>query len=115
MSMLETAEVVAERYNISRERQDEYSLECQRRTAAALQGDRFNDEIVPFKTKMRLWTRTPTGLVQGRHADQGRGAAAGNDPRGPFRIKPVFEGKKISAGNAQPAFRRCVSLRPHER
>src|SRR2546429_7967986 len=52
ISMLETAEVVAERYKISRERQDEYSLECQRRTAAALQGGRFGDQIVPFKTKM---------------------------------------------------------------
>src|SRR5260370_5969880 len=47
MSMLETAEVVAERYRISRERQDEYSLECQRRTAAALQGGRFTDEDMP--------------------------------------------------------------------
>ena len=46
MSMLETAEVVAERYKISRERQDEYSLECQRRTASALQGRRFSEEIV---------------------------------------------------------------------
>src|SRR5258708_39040303 len=52
MSMLETAEVVAERYKISRERQDEYSLECQRRTAAALQGRRFSDEIVSLQTKM---------------------------------------------------------------
>src|SRR5271168_1419198 len=54
MSMLETAEVVAERYRIGRDRQDEYSLECQRRTAAALQGGRFNDEIVPFATKMAV-------------------------------------------------------------
>src|SRR5271154_161289 len=54
MSMLETAEVVAERYKISRERQDEYSLECQRRTASAIQGGRFNDEIIPFKTKMAV-------------------------------------------------------------
>src|SRR5258705_13021643 len=62
MSMLETAEVVAERYKISRERQDEYSLECQRRTAAALQGGRFSDEIVPFKTKM---------AVQGKETKKG--------------------------------------------
>src|ERR1700716_1965968 len=54
MSMLETAEIVAERYKISRERQDEYSLECQHRTAAALQGGRFNDEIVAFKTRMAV-------------------------------------------------------------
>src|SRR6267154_3332133 len=52
MPMLETAEVVAERYKIGRDRQDEYSLECQRRVGAALQGGRFNDEIVPITTKM---------------------------------------------------------------
>ena len=54
MSMLETAEVVAERYNIGRDQQDEYSLECQRRVGAALQGGRFNDEIVPITTKMAV-------------------------------------------------------------
>src|SRR5271169_2672035 len=54
MSMLETAEVVAERYKISRERQDEYSLECQRRTASAIQGRRFSDELAPITTKMTV-------------------------------------------------------------
>src|SRR5262245_63455105 len=54
ISMLETAEVVAERYKISRERQDKYSLECQRRTASALQGRRFSDELVPIATKMTV-------------------------------------------------------------
>src|SRR5205823_2037146 len=54
MSMLETAEVVAERYKISRAAQDEYGLESQRRTAAAIQGGRFNDEIVPFTTRMAV-------------------------------------------------------------
>ena len=47
ISMLETAEVVADRYKISRERQGEYSLECQRRTASALQSRRFSDELFP--------------------------------------------------------------------
>src|SRR3984893_5874076 len=55
MSMLETAEVVAERYKISRVRQDQYSLECQRRTASALQGRRFSDEIAPISTKMTVF------------------------------------------------------------
>src|SRR4029077_1346919 len=54
MSMLETAEVVAERYKISRERQDEYSLECQRRTASALQGRRFSEELVSIVAKMAV-------------------------------------------------------------
>src|SRR5262249_8632274 len=44
-AMLETAEMVAERYKISRERQDKYSLECQRRTASALQGRRAGDPL----------------------------------------------------------------------
>ena len=48
MSMIETAEIVAERYGISRERQDEYALESQRRTAAAQQANKFKDEIVPL-------------------------------------------------------------------
>ena len=50
MAMLETAEVVSERYGISREAQDEYSLQSQQRTAAAQQEGRFDDEIVPMST-----------------------------------------------------------------
>src|SRR5271154_4887905 len=53
MSMIETAEVVAERYGVTRERQDAYALESQRRTAAAQQANKFKDEIVPFATKMK--------------------------------------------------------------
>ena len=48
MSMIETAEIVAERYKVSRERQDDYALESQRRTAAAQQAGKFKDEIVPL-------------------------------------------------------------------
>src|SRR6201997_3572529 len=54
MSMLDTAEVVAKRYNISRERQDEYGLESQRRTASAQQAGRFNDELAPITTTMAV-------------------------------------------------------------
>ena len=53
MSMIETAEIVAERYGISRERQDEYALESQKRTAAAQAAGKFNDEIVPLTTQMK--------------------------------------------------------------
>ncbi|MGZ5989259.1 MAG: thiolase family protein, partial [Rhizomicrobium sp.] len=53
MAMIETAEIVAERYHVSRERQDAYSLESQRRTAAAQQAGRFKEEIVPLATKMK--------------------------------------------------------------
>jgi len=54
MPMIDTADVVAQRYNISREYQDEYSLESQRRMAAAQQAGKFKDEIVPMKTKMKV-------------------------------------------------------------
>ena len=53
MSMIETAEIVAERYGISRERQDEYALESQKRTAAAQAAGKFDDEIVPLTTQMK--------------------------------------------------------------
>ncbi|UPK06457.1 acetyl-CoA C-acyltransferase [Bradyrhizobium sp. 170] len=62
IAMLDTAEVVAKRYGISRERQDEYSLESQRRTAAAQQAGRFNDELAPIKTTMAI-TDKATGAV----------------------------------------------------
>ena len=49
-----TAEVVAKRYNVSRETQDELALESQKRTAAAQEAGLFLDEIVPMNTKMLL-------------------------------------------------------------
>ena len=52
MPMIETADIVAERYQVSRQAQDEYSLESQRRTAAAQQAGRFDDEIVPVPVMM---------------------------------------------------------------
>ena len=54
MPMIDTADIVAARYNISRERQDRYSVESQRRTAAAQQAGKFNDEIVPMETVMTV-------------------------------------------------------------
>jgi len=52
MPMIETADVVAKRYNVTREYQDEYSLESQKRTAAAQEAGKFDDEIVPMDTIM---------------------------------------------------------------
>jgi acetyl-CoA C-acetyltransferase len=54
MAMIDTADIVAERYHVSREAQDEFSLESQRRMAAAQQADKFKDEIVPMKTRMKV-------------------------------------------------------------
>ncbi len=57
MSMIETAEVVADRYRLSREVQDAYALESQKRTAAAQEAGRFDDEIIPVTTKMAVVDR----------------------------------------------------------
>jgi acetyl-CoA C-acetyltransferase len=57
MPMLETAEVVSERYNISREDQDLYALQSQQRTAAAQQAGLFDDEIVPMNTTMAVFNK----------------------------------------------------------
>ncbi len=54
MPMIDTADIVAARYNISRERQDRYSVESQRRTAAAQQAGKFKAEIVPMDTVMNV-------------------------------------------------------------
>lgn len=54
MPMIDTADLVAQRYGISRARQDEYSLRSQQRTAAAQQAGLFDDEIVPMETVMML-------------------------------------------------------------
>ena len=57
IQMIETAEIVAERYGVSREAQDEYSAQSQARTAAAQAAGKFDDEIVPMATKMKLVDR----------------------------------------------------------
>ena len=54
MPMIETADIVAARYGVSRERQDQYSVESQRRTAAAQAAGVFEEEIVPMQTKMEV-------------------------------------------------------------
>ena len=54
MPMIETADIVAKRYNISRESQDEYSLQSQKRTAAAQEAGLYKDEIVAMDTKMKV-------------------------------------------------------------
>lgn len=55
--MIETAEIVSERYGISREAQDEYALQSQMRVAAAQEAGLFNDEIVPFATRMAVFNK----------------------------------------------------------
>jgi acetyl-CoA C-acetyltransferase len=108
MSMIETAEVVSERYKISRERQDQYSLESQRRTAAAQQAQRFKDEIVPMKTKMKKVDKaTGAETIVDYTVDHDECNRPDTTLEGLAALKPVFrggmeirEGKYITAGNA---------------
>ena len=93
--------MVAERYRISRERQDAYSLECQRRTAAALQGNRFGAEIVPIATNMAVIDKeTQRASLKEVTLSRDEGPRPDTTADGLAKIKPVFEGKTISAGNA---------------
>jgi acetyl-CoA C-acetyltransferase len=108
MSMIETAEVVADRYKITRERQDEYALESQRRTAAAQQAQKFADEIVPMSTKMKKTDKaTGTESIVDTVVDRDDCNRPDTTLDGLRALQPVFrggreikEGKFITAGNA---------------
>ena len=103
MAMGNTAEVVARRYNISREYQDEFSLESQKRTAAAQQGGLFDDEIIPMKTRYQVVIdkeTKETEIVDGECvADECN--RPGTTLEGLAGLKPVFEEDgTVTAGNA---------------
>jgi acetyl-CoA C-acetyltransferase len=109
MSMLETAEIVAERYDISREAQDAFALESQRRVAAAQAAGRFDAEIVPLPSVMKVQDKA-TGAIHDKEVTlrQDEGPRADTSAAGLAALKPVFAGglhKKtpgtnITAGNA---------------
>jgi acetyl-CoA C-acetyltransferase len=108
MSMIETAEIVADRYGVSRERQDEYALESQRRTAAAQQAERFKDEIVPLPTRMKKTDKaTGTEEIVDYTVTKDECNRPDTTLEGLRALKPVLaggmkvkEGKYITAGNA---------------
>ena len=101
MAMLQTAEVVSIKYAITRESQDEYSLQSQQRTAAAKAAGKFDDEIVPIATTMKLVDKA-TGAVS--YKEVTLSADEGNRPDttlgGLAGLKPVMDGGVITAGNA---------------
>lgn len=102
LPMIDTAEVVAKRYGISRAAQDDYGLESQRRTAAARQGGRFAAEIVPIATRMDVLDKA-TGAVSSREIvlEQDEGPRPDTTADGLAGLKPVRgEGFAITAGNA---------------
>ncbi|ABE61254.1 Acetyl-CoA C-acyltransferase [Nitrobacter hamburgensis X14] len=102
MPMIDTAEVVAKRYNISREAQDEYALESQRRIAAAQQGGRFKDELAPISTRMAVVNKeTREVSFKDVTLSQDEGPRPDTTAQGLAGLKPVRgEGFTITAGNA---------------
>ena len=101
MAMLDTAEIVSKRYGISREKQDEYSLESQRRTAAAQQGGRFKDEIAPMTTKMAVADKVTKEIsFKEITLSQDEGPRPETTAEGLASLKAVREGGVITAGNA---------------
>jgi acetyl-CoA C-acetyltransferase len=101
MPMIDTAEVVANRYNVSREAQDEYALQSQQRTAAGQEAGRFDDEIVPLPSSMGVMDKETKEIS---FKDVALEKDEGNRPsttlEGLASLKPVREDGFITAGNA---------------
>lgn len=102
MAMIDTAEVVSQRYNISREAQDEYALQSQLRTAEAQQAGRFDDEIIPTTvTKLFTDKETREQTRQEITLDRDECNRPSTTASGLAALPPVMgEGGFITAGNA---------------
>ncbi|MDD2735508.1 MAG: acetyl-CoA C-acyltransferase [Desulfuromonadaceae bacterium] len=101
MPMLDTAEVVAKRYNISRQAQDEYAFQSQLRTAAAQAAGRFDREIVPLTSSMAVVNKeTKEVTFETVTLTKDEGNRADTTLEGLSSLKPVKEGGCITAGNA---------------
>ena len=99
-SMLETAETVARRYNISRERQDEYGVQSQQRAAAAAAAGRFTAEIVPMTVTMGVADKETSHISTKEvtiAADEG--IRADTTYEGVAKIKPALPGGTVASGN----------------
>lgn len=101
MPMIDTAEVVAKRYDVTREQQDEYGLQSQQRTAAGQESGAFDDEIITMKaTKMILDKATGDISFGEVELSQDEGNRPGTTIEGLSGLKPVRENGTITAGNA---------------
>jgi acetyl-CoA C-acetyltransferase len=99
--MLQTAETVAKRYKISREDQDRYGVESQNKATQAREDGKFDDEIIPVTTEMKLIDKeTGAETVKQVTAKQDEGIRPGTTYEGVAQIKPALEGGVIAAGNA---------------
>ena len=100
-TMLETAETVAARYHIPRERQDEYGVQSQQRAAAGAAAGRFDDEIVPMTVTMGVADKATSRIFTEEvtiAADEG--IRADTTYEGVAKIKPALPGGSVAAGNA---------------
>ena len=98
--MLQTAEIVADRYKVSREAMDEYGLQSQQRTAAAYAAGKFADELVDVTCKRTVWHKATGDSSEAEStvsADEGLRATTLEGLQG---LKTVVEGGTITAGNA---------------
>lgn len=108
MAMIETAEIVADRYEISRTDQDAFSAQSHQRAAAAQSAGRFDEEIVPLTVAQALFEKD--GSPAGHHTvtlDRDEGVRADTTAEGLAKLNPVFkdgaivkQGRHITAGNA---------------
>ncbi|NNE53980.1 MAG: acetyl-CoA C-acyltransferase [Sulfitobacter sp.] len=101
MAMIETADIVAERYNVSREYQDEFGLRSQRLIHEAQQAGKFEDEIVPMTTTMGMQNKE-TGEITHHQVtvDRDECNRPGTTMEGLAGLQPVREGGYVTAGNA---------------
>lgn len=101
MPMLQTAEVVAKRYNISREAQDIYALQSQQRTAAAQEAGKFDDEIIETTTSMGVMDRETKEIsFHDITLNKDQGNRPSTNIEGLSSLNPVVESGFITAGNA---------------
>ncbi len=101
MPMIDTAEVVAKRYNVTREQQDEYGLQSQQRTAAGQESGAFDDEIITMNATKMILDRATGDISFGEvELSQDEGNRPSTTIEGLSGLKPVRENGTITAGNA---------------
>ncbi|MGB5489952.1 MAG: acetyl-CoA C-acyltransferase, partial [Woeseiaceae bacterium] len=101
MPMIDTAEVVAKRYKVSREAQDEYALQSQQRTAAGQDAGRFDDEIVPLPSNKGVMNKETKEITfEDVVLDKDEGNRPSTTLEGLAGLEPVRENGFITAGNA---------------
>ena len=101
MPMIDTAEVVAKRYGVTREQQDEYGLQSQQRTAAGQESGAFDDEIITMNATKMILDRATGDISFGEvELSQDEGNRPGTTIEGLSSLKPVRENGTITAGNA---------------